>query len=80
MHGIEEAQQLLHECGRSQREIARARGLSADTVNQLQLRKSLPEPSRASLSAARFSMNMHSRGYGGTGTLRQARERGIRSA
>ena len=56
MYGIEEVLQLRREWGRSQREIGRACWLSAGTVNQSQLRESLPEPSRASLSAARFSI------------------------
>lgn len=35
MHVMEEALRLQHGCGRSQREIARACGLSAEAVNQV---------------------------------------------
>lgn len=55
LYGIEEVLRSRHECGRSQREIARTYGLAVGAVNQLQLRESLPERSRASLSTAQFS-------------------------
>ena len=35
MHVLEEVLRMRHECGRSQREIARACGLSAGAVNQV---------------------------------------------
>ena len=53
MHVLEEVLQLRHECGRSQREIARACGLSAGAVNQVLQR------------AARAGVVLKTTGHGG---------------
>ena len=68
MDVIEEVLRMRHECGRSQREIARACGLSAGGVNQLLQRADLAGlgwPLPADLDAEGLRERLYGRPSGG---------------